>query len=368
MKTHKSFRRLLAFLLLTIVMVNILSEVIKATEPSATNCLKGFYMEEKDSLDVVVIGASEVYTGYSPALAWKEQGYTSYSYAAPGIGGNLYKYMLTEVLKRQKPKVVAFEIHGFTEGDSYFSREANIHNVLDNLNWSENRIQAIQSIVPEEKRMSYYFPLQTYHSVWENKRFRLANLGIKFYYQIFRTCYLKGLTTTSDIMPIDKRRTKGKNHFTETSRTYLEDLLSYCKEQGIENVLFFRAPHGELKDKEEKIAQVEELIKSYGYDFLDCDNWIDEKGICLQTDFYDAQHMNINGAEKFTRSFAENLKELYPLPERQEHEDKLIDSWDLAAQKSEELMRKCKEDMLNNVKRRYLETSFLIDSPVDERD
>ena len=43
--------------------------------------LDGFYMEEKNSLDVVLLGASEVYTAFSSSLAYDEYGFTSYPYA-----------------------------------------------------------------------------------------------------------------------------------------------------------------------------------------------------------------------------------------------------------------------------------------------
>ena len=43
--------------------------------------LMGFYQEKENSLDVVYIGASDVYNAFSPALAYKEYGYTSYPYA-----------------------------------------------------------------------------------------------------------------------------------------------------------------------------------------------------------------------------------------------------------------------------------------------
>ena len=41
--------------------------------------IEGFYKEPKDSIDVMMIGASEVYADYSATEAWKNYGYTSYS-------------------------------------------------------------------------------------------------------------------------------------------------------------------------------------------------------------------------------------------------------------------------------------------------
>lgn len=45
--------------------------------------IEGFYKEPKDSIDVMMIGASEVYADYSATEAWKNYGYTSYSLGYP---------------------------------------------------------------------------------------------------------------------------------------------------------------------------------------------------------------------------------------------------------------------------------------------
>ena len=41
--------------------------------------IEGFYKEPKNTIDVMMIGASEVYADYSATEAWKNYGYTSYS-------------------------------------------------------------------------------------------------------------------------------------------------------------------------------------------------------------------------------------------------------------------------------------------------
>ena len=39
--------------------------------------IDGFYLEDENSLDVVLTGASELYTGFSPGLAYEKFGFTS---------------------------------------------------------------------------------------------------------------------------------------------------------------------------------------------------------------------------------------------------------------------------------------------------
>lgn len=45
---------------------------------------KGFYEEEKNSLDLLFLGNSDVYRGITPMELYDEYGIASYSYTAPG--------------------------------------------------------------------------------------------------------------------------------------------------------------------------------------------------------------------------------------------------------------------------------------------
>ena len=74
--------------------------------------LAGFYAEEKNSLDMVVMGASETYYGYFADEAYKTAGITSYPYSFQYNPVSLWKYELKEILKRQKPKVLIVEVNG----------------------------------------------------------------------------------------------------------------------------------------------------------------------------------------------------------------------------------------------------------------
>ena len=47
--------------------------------------IDGFYLEDENSLDVVLTGASELYTGFSPGLAYEKFGFTSYPYATASV-------------------------------------------------------------------------------------------------------------------------------------------------------------------------------------------------------------------------------------------------------------------------------------------
>ena len=85
--------------------------------------VKNFYKLEKNSLDMVMIGASTAFTDYSAPLAFQEFGYTSYSLGTNAAPMGIAKSMLIEVLKTQNPKVILIDINGILYNDDFETRE-----------------------------------------------------------------------------------------------------------------------------------------------------------------------------------------------------------------------------------------------------
>lgn len=81
------FIKISAFAIVLLLLMQIVSKAFIAIDSSDIENIYGFYAEPKNSLDMVMIGPSEVYTGYAPALAWEEYGLKScnLSYRIPFI-------------------------------------------------------------------------------------------------------------------------------------------------------------------------------------------------------------------------------------------------------------------------------------------
>ena len=77
--------------------------------------IQGFYQEEPNSLDIVFLGSSEVYTGFSPALAYGKYGFTSYHYAVENNYLDLFPYEMNEILKVQNPKMIIIDVAGILD-------------------------------------------------------------------------------------------------------------------------------------------------------------------------------------------------------------------------------------------------------------
>ena len=76
---HRKVIRIGAFALVFVVLFSFVSTFFKMTDAVNIATIEGFYKEPKNTIDVMMIGASEVYADYSATEAWKNYGYTSYS-------------------------------------------------------------------------------------------------------------------------------------------------------------------------------------------------------------------------------------------------------------------------------------------------
>ncbi len=76
----------------------------------STSIVNGFYKLEEDSLDVLFLGASQMFCGVNAQKLTEEYGISSYDFGASAQSLNITDYYLREALKTQKPKLVMVEV------------------------------------------------------------------------------------------------------------------------------------------------------------------------------------------------------------------------------------------------------------------
>lgn len=307
------------------VCVGFLQEFVLCHSDHNRERLKGFFLEDKNSIDVVLIGASEVYADYAAGYAYDKHGFTSYPIAIQSNVISNYKSQLKTVLEYQDPKLIVVEINGALYGDDkQFENEANFRNYVDNIPLSSNKIEAINEYAPEDK-LDYYIPIIKYHSVWND-----FPSGLKWSLSIMQDNLrgynlLKGTKTKSIVYkPTGKvyndalKSNNKKKKLTETSEYYLRDFLDYCKSEDINNIVFVRFPHV-VNDKAvarfERCNTAADIIAEYGYDFINFEKNFEDTGLDVNTDFYQVDHLNIYGQKKFTEYFADVICEKYGISE-----------------------------------------------------
>ena len=320
------------FILISGLFIKITTYIMK---PSSTdlNNIAGFYGEKKDSLDMVYIGGSAAFVYYESLRAFEQVGIASYNFATNRMQAELYKMMIKEVLKRQKPEVIVIDARAFQYREKdQLPTEVAYRNVLTGMPLSINKIEFIHENVEKylgEDDTSYYFDIIKYHRNLEKIK---INDQIKMAFNKY-TNPLKGFYFVPKVAEQPKivNNTDTKTPVAEETEKILIDLLEYCKTTDC-NYLFVVSPYVEQELHKENFNYISEIINQYGYNFLDTNDYYDEMKLNFETDLYNYSHVNIFGADKYTDFLCEYLIENYNLPDRREDENyqewfDLLDNW-----------------------------------------
>jgi cytoplasmic iron level regulating protein YaaA (DUF328/UPF0246 family) len=128
----------------------------------------------------------------------------------------------------------------------------------------------------------------------------------------------------------------------------LRELLTYLQENHLQ-ALFVVAPYSyEFADKQRNYNYMEEIISTYGYDFLNLTEHTEDMEFDFATDFYDkGVHTNPLGAEKATNFLEEYLKTHYELEDKRGNAD--YASWDQAYSRWAEQMEESRVITLEKI-------------------
>ena len=118
--------RVIAFLLIVALVYGALTRLLTVNNATEQQYIRSFYLEPKNSLDVMILGASETFTDYCAPLAWQHAGFTSYPLAVSAAQGTMYPSMLREAAKKNK-NVGIIDWHGYSEGHSEYLNDDGIH-------------------------------------------------------------------------------------------------------------------------------------------------------------------------------------------------------------------------------------------------
>ena len=308
-----------SLLLAAVLFLGFLQRYILTNVSDNTIRLRGFYQEDPHSLDVVLLGASEVYSDFSADEFYKKTGVTSYPYAFAANPVTLWKYELREIIAEQTPKLLIVEMNGLQYGDDMLYNSAAFRYITQNMKLKPEKKEIIDTY-GTDSALSYYFPIIKYHSEWGNVR-NLRN-GYSMLQQDLRGySLLKGAYSHMAQADIEEELPSydrhGKRDLNPAAEQYLREFLEECGKSGIGNVLFVRFPHLVTSDKGvralERYNKAGEIVEEYGYEYVDLDAYCGEAGIDRPGDFHNTDHLMMGGQMKFTDFLADYLTGKYDL-------------------------------------------------------
>jgi hypothetical protein len=281
-----------AFLLMLSLLLEGLSwlavEMGRSRDPLYNYSTTSFFAEPKGSIDVLVIGTSDVYSSVAPLVWWDRYGFTGYAWGEASQRIFETYNDLKRIYRVQRPKVVLLEI-----GNLY--RDA-------------TRAQVLDSMV--KAGLAQVFPIISCHHNLDPRR--LSNLGAPLH------SVTKGYFLRAGAVPAtgSDRLKKGGNAIDPLCQAALRRCLTLCESHGSKVILLSVPTHGGWNARRHRA--VADLAKKWDVAYLDLNETL-QSAINWKTDTPDGgTHLNYRGAAKVTAWLGEYLHTAAALPDHRQ--------------------------------------------------
>ena len=281
----KTIFRTILFLLIFALLFGIVSHVLvpkgNAQEDGIHNYwAKGFLAEPEDTIDVLALGDSELYSCLIPLVIWEEHGITSYTCGTSDQKLYQTESYLKRVFQTQSPKVVLLETNILFRDYSTTDRIPHFFEEL--------------------------LPLVRYHDRWKNLTFSDLTDPIRFTH-IQRD---KGYMHLEEILPADDSAymipTDDIASISSKNLRHVRNILDFCQAHGAQLILF-SSPSTANWDYA-RHNRVVLLAQELGVEYIDTNLMPEEIPIDWEEDTRDhGDHMNYTGAKKVSEFMARYL-------------------------------------------------------------
>lgn len=312
--------KVIVILLISLIIFYLLNKLLMPkymTDLVEGSMISQYYDEEKNH-EVIFIGDCEVYANFSPMVLYQEKGISSYVRGSSQQMIWQSYYILKETLKYEIPKVVVFNVNSMRYDEPV--SEAYNRLTLDKMKWSPEKIEMIKTSMREEESMlSYIFPILRYHDRFD----KLTQEDFTYLFNEKKNTY-QGFLINKEIKPLENVPTVKKlanYRFADIDYEYLQKILDLCNENNIK-LLLIKAPSVYPHWYEEYDEQIEEFAQKNNINFINFLDKVEEIGIDYKQDTYDrGLHLNLTGATKLSKYFANYLKENYTLTDYRQNSE-----------------------------------------------
>lgn len=325
----------------------------------STGNLSTFYAQEKESVDVVFLGASSVYRFFMPTVMYEKYGITSLNYSSAGMPGEAMTGLIDEIIDVQNPKVIVVELRDYIKWTErvkqedfdkekwYEAQYSYISRIVNNIPVSKNRAKVVHDTVPSllgDDELDWQFEYLNTHNNWKDITFSdFKSYVSKKISGEKEVINLNGEYDGADykgaiaVSAVDYNKEVDYSDFNETKEIeperlkVLDNLIEKAKSVDTE-ILFLTTPYPEPKALAVYENYVQKYLSEKGVTFLNCNKKVKEIGIDFASDFYDKKHTNVKGAVKVTEYVGKYLVDKYNL-EKTKLTDKQQKEWQTAVYK-----------------------------------
>jgi hypothetical protein len=295
-----------------------------------------FERQKPDTVDVVFVGSSHIYTDVNPAVLWEEYGIASYDFAGSNQPlWNSYYYM-KEAIEKQHPDLVVIDMYRAIENVDVIDDARIAMNTLGLADGANKRDSIYASVADEEEALDYILSYPIYHTRYE----ALSENDFKRYNGDTNGENYKGFNTNCISMTpfegfSDFSSVEDTLEMTQKNEEYLNKIIALAKETDTELILMVAPYQGIMPSDKMIYNRVRQIAKENGVEFVDFNEYYTQIGLDPMRDCAESSHLNYYGSEKFSAYLGSYIKKRYDIEDHRGEEPYI--SWDRNAEHYEEV-------------------------------
>ena len=269
----------------------------------------GIYAEEKNSIDLLVIGDSEPFTSIIPMELWNTYGYTSYICCDKELTILQSMQMLSKIFQNQKPKMLLIDAN-------FFFRQIDTSDMIDTV-------------------FNIVCPGYEYHDRWKRIGLEDFTQGVNYNNINDQKGYYYTMETVPCIEEDIMNPPEGIKYISRINKWCLRTIKKYCNDNSIK-IMFFRTPTN--KDwNYSSYAGVKEFADKENIEYWDMNYEKEKLQLDYSQDSKDGEdHLNYRGALKTTRVLGEKLDSMKILTDHRG--DEKYSAWEESMKKYKEII------------------------------
>lgn len=355
----KQIVRAVLFLALLAVILGMVTNIFVPKWISGTSVSRlsdEFYSLPKDSVDVGIIGSSQLVNGISCARLIEEHGISAFSCATgeqPALVGWFY---LLELNRTQHVNTVIYDMSMLYEPEE----ESRFRKTLDSAPMSINKMKMILERCKSDESsdfFSYVFPILKYHTRWTSLKRDDFGYDKEHTNMFYGNIMGGGVNRKADLdkISVDNEMPDESVKMDENELLAFRKIADFCKENNIDLILI-KTPKTTWESA--KTIGCQALADEYGLPYIDFNRLenLEAMGFDVTNDMWNQDHLNVRGTDKLTDFMAEYLKT------RKQFDDfRLSDDYDA------EKIRKYKIDHANKMLQTSIHPEEYLDLLKEER-
>ncbi|HQA96673.1 MAG TPA: hypothetical protein PLF62_01760 [Clostridia bacterium] len=309
------FLRAVCFGVLAVMILSYALYVLTPKYDFGICSMMNLYAQPPNSIDVLAVGSSLLYSGINTNVLWSQYGIAAYNLCSAEQPFWVSYYLIREALKTQNPKVIILDAKPATYFADY-SKPGRIVLSTYGIRGLENRINAIIACTKNiQEAWPYIWGFPIVHANYKN--IGLSDFvcppdnggrGVnwKGYIEMSETTSFPQQTFqwTSEIRSVNKRE-----------EIYFRRILDLAQSENIK-VLLLCLPYYDYPADHPYYNGVWGIADEYKIAGLNFNHPALRSLINDSFDYADRQHLNIRGSIVLTRRFGYELKKRFELPDR----------------------------------------------------